>query len=224
MRRAAATTSIVADSHQEPDRGVNFNVITDHGYLANPYRSIRYLDPGTPKGYSLGSQVYPDTRTSTAIQGEAKYFPALSGRHHRLLPVFSRYLEHRGQDLRARLHPPHQQCLDLGRAVALLHAESRRFLFSDLFPYADEYFEGRDQDLAAQDNYTIGAKMTYAFLPNGWKMFKRATVTFDASRITFHYSTSPNIKDYGLPQYQPGDEPLYQFNATVYQIYMSMFF
>ena len=54
--------------------GVNFNVITDQGYLANPYRSIRYLDAGTPKGYSLGSQIYPDTRTSTAIQGELKYF------------------------------------------------------------------------------------------------------------------------------------------------------
>ena len=53
---------------------MNFNVITDQGYLANPYRSIRYLDAGTPKGYSLGSQVYPDTRTSTAIQSEAKYF------------------------------------------------------------------------------------------------------------------------------------------------------
>jgi hypothetical protein len=27
-----------------------------------------------------------------------------------------------------------------------------------------------------------------------------------------------------LPEYQPGDEPLYHFNATVFQIYMSMFF
>ena len=97
--------------------------------------------------------------------------------------------------------------------------------YSDLFPYANEYrFEGRDQDLAAQDNYTIGAKVTYAFLPNGWKMFKRATATFDVSRITFHYSDFRNIKYYGLPQYQPGAEPLYQFNATIYQIYMSMFF
>ena len=45
-----------------------------------------------------------------------------------------------------------------------------------------------------------------------------------SSRITFHYPDFRNIKYYGLPQYQPGDEPLYQFNATVYQIYMSMFF
>ena len=55
--------------------GLNVNVITDEGFLANPYRSIRYFDPSNPKGYSLGSQVYPDTRTSTAIQGQAKYYP-----------------------------------------------------------------------------------------------------------------------------------------------------
>ena len=35
-------------------------------------------------------------------------------------------------------------------------------------------------------------------------MFKRATVTFDTSRIAFHYQDFRNIKDYGLPQYPPG--------------------
>src|SRR5580658_7453680 len=54
--------------------GLNLEVITDAGYLANPYRSIRYLDPTNPKGYSLASQVYPDTRTSTAVQTQAKYY------------------------------------------------------------------------------------------------------------------------------------------------------
>ena len=51
--------------------GLNLEVITDAGYLANPYRSIRYYDQSTnAKGYSLASQVYPDTRTSTAVQGQ----------------------------------------------------------------------------------------------------------------------------------------------------------
>src|ERR1700761_3975267 len=54
--------------------GVNLNVITDQGFLANPYRSVRFVDTGNPKGYSLGSQVYPDTRTSTAVQIEGKYY------------------------------------------------------------------------------------------------------------------------------------------------------
>jgi hypothetical protein len=53
--------------------GLTFEVITDDGYLANPYRSVRYDDPNA-KGYSLGSQIYPDTRTSTSVQGQAKYY------------------------------------------------------------------------------------------------------------------------------------------------------
>ena len=204
--------------------GVNFNVITDNGYLANPYRSIRYLDPGTPKGYSLGSQVYPDTRTSTAIQGELKYFlpyrAAITGSFRYFRDTWSIVGKTFEVDY---THPISNVWILEGRFR--YYTQNHADFYSDLFQYADEYrFEGRDQDLAAQDNYTIGAKATYAFLPNGWKMFKRATVTFDASRITFHYKDFTDIKDYGLPQYQPGSEPLYQFNATVYQIYMSMFF
>jgi hypothetical protein len=204
--------------------GVNFNVITDQGYLANPYRSIRYLDAGTPKGYSLGSQVYPDTRTSTAVQAEAKYFlpyrAAITGSFRYFRDTWSIVGKTFELDY---THPISNIWILEGRFR--YYTQNHANFYSDLFQYADEFeFEGRDQDLAAQDNYTIGAKATYAFLPNGWKMFKRATVTFDASRITFHYSDFRNIKDFGLPQYQPGSEPLYQFNATVYQIYMSMFF
>jgi hypothetical protein len=204
--------------------GVNFNVITDQGYLANPYRSIRYLDAGTPKGYSLGSQVYPDTRTSTAIQGEAKYFlpyrAAITGSFRYFRDTWSIVGKTFELDY---THPISNVWILEGRLR--YYTQNHADFYSDLFAYADEYrFEGRDQDLAAQDNYTIGAKATYAFLPNGWKIFKRATVTLDASRITFHYSDFRNIKYYGLPQYQPGAEPLYQFNATVYQVYMSMFF
>jgi len=204
--------------------GVNFNVITDQGYLANPYRSIRYLDAGTPKGYSLGSQIYPDTRTSTAIQGELKYFlpyrAAVTGSFRYFRDTWSIVGKTFELDY---THPISNVWILEGRFR--YYTQNHADFYSDLFQYADEYrFEGRDQDLAAQDNYTIGAKATYAFLPNGWKMFKRATVTLDASRITFHYSDFRNIKYFGPPQYQAGTEPLYQFNATVYQVYMSMFF
>jgi hypothetical protein len=205
--------------------GVNFNVITDQGYLANPYRSVRFLDPQNPaKGYTLASQMYPDTRTSTAIQGELKYFlpyrAAVTGSFRYFRDTWSIVGKTFELDY---THPISNVWILEGRLR--YYTQNHADFYSDLFQYADEYrFEGRDQDLAAQDNYTIGAKATYAFLPNGWKIFKRATVTFDASRIAFHYKDFRNIKDYGLPQYPPGTEPLYQFNATVYQIYMSMFF
>jgi Protein of unknown function (DUF3570) len=204
--------------------GANLNVITDQGYLANPYRSVRYIDPGNPKGYSLGSQVYPDTRTSTAVQIEGKYYlpyrAAITGSYRYFRDTWSIVGNTFELDY---THPISNIWIVEGRFR--YYKQNHADFYSDLFAYADEYrFEARDQDLAAQDNYTIGAKVTYAFLPDGWKMFKRATATFDVSRITFHYLDFRDIKYYGVPQYQPGDEPLYQFNATVYQIYMSMFF
>jgi hypothetical protein len=204
--------------------GINFNVITDQGYLANPYRSVRYLDAGNPKGYSLGSQVYPDTRTSTAIQAEAKYYlpyrAAVTGSYRYFRDTWNIVGNTYELDY---THPISNIWILEGRAR--YYKQNSANFYSDLFDYADEYrFEARDQDLAAQENYTLGFKATYAFLPDGWKMFKRATATFDVSRITFHYLDFRNIKYYGVPQYQPGTEPLYQFNATVFQIYMSMFF
>jgi hypothetical protein len=61
-------------------------------------------------------------------------------------------------------------------------------------------------------------------LPDGWKMFKRGTATLDVSRIQIKYSDFRDIKDYGVPEYLPGEEPLYQFDAMIYQLYLSMFF
>jgi hypothetical protein len=47
------------------------------------------------------------------------------------------------------------------------------------------------------------------------------------SRIRFNYLDFRDIRDFSLssvPAYAPGTEPLYQFSATVYQLYLSMYF
>jgi len=204
--------------------GLNVNVITDNGYLANPYRSYRYLDSSNAKGYSLASQIYPDTRTSTAVQLEAKYYlpyrAAITGSYRYFTDTWGIV----GNTYELDYTHPISNIWILEGRVRFYKQNSADF-YSDLYQYAGEYnFMARDQNLAAGDNTTIGAKITYAFLPDGWKMFKRATATFDVSRIEYKYTDFRNIKYYGLPQYPPGTEPLYSFNATVYQIYISMFF
>jgi len=45
----------------------NFEVITDQGWLSNPYREVAYLDPTAGKGFSLEPETDPNTRTSNAI-------------------------------------------------------------------------------------------------------------------------------------------------------------
>jgi len=206
--------------------GVNLQVITDAGYLANPYRSIRYLVPVdvNPKGYALGNQVYPDTHTSTAVQVQGKYYLPYRAAVTALYRYYTDTWGVVGNTYELDYtHPIRNRWIFEGRVR--YYKQSAATFYSDLFPFADsQNFTARDQNLAALDNTTIGAKVTYAFLPDGWRFFKRGTVTLDVSRIRFNYLDFRNIKDYGLPQYSPGSEPLYNFNANVFQAFVSMYF
>jgi hypothetical protein len=204
--------------------GLNLQVITDAGYLANPYRSIRYLDPTNAKQYSLGTQVYPDTHTSTAVQLQGKYYLPYRAAVTALYRYYNDTWGVIGHTVELDYtHPVRNRWIFEGRVR--YYRQNAASFYSDLFPFADsQNFTARDQNLAAQNNYTLGAKVTYAFLPDGWKFFKRGTATFDVSRIRFDYLDFRNIKYYGVPQYSPGAEPLYNFNANVFQVFVSMYF
>jgi hypothetical protein len=204
--------------------GVNLQVITDAGYLANPYRSIRYLDPTNPKGYSLATQIYPETHTSTAVQVQGKYYLPYRAAVTALYRYYTDTWGVVGNTYEIDYtHPVRNRWIFEGRVR--YYKQSAATFYSDLFPFAgSQNFTARDQNLAALDNTTIGAKVTYAFLPDGWRFFKRGTVTLDASRIRFNYRDFRDIKDFGVPAFGPGAEPLYQFNANVFQVFVSMYF
>ena len=207
--------------------GVTLEVITDQGLLSNPYRSIRFVDnaPGNVLGYGLGQQIYPNTHTSTAVEGRLKYYlpyrAAVSGSY--------RYFD---DTWKVRAHTAELGYTQPISNLWILEGRLRYYtqthasFYSDLFPFANsQNFTARDQNLASTTNYTIGLKATYAFLPDGWKIFKRGTVTGDVSRIRFKYGDFRDIRDYGIANgYSPGTEPLYKFDATIYQIYVSMFY
>ncbi|HEY5646790.1 MAG TPA: DUF3570 domain-containing protein, partial [Pseudomonadales bacterium] len=53
---------------------VNYEGVTDEGYLNNPYRQVRYVDPGSARGYSYQSELYPRTRTSSAFAMRGMYY------------------------------------------------------------------------------------------------------------------------------------------------------
>jgi hypothetical protein len=205
--------------------GVNLQVITDAGYLANPYRLIRFLDPTQQIGYGLANQVYPATRTSTAVQAQAKYYLPYRAAVTGLYRYFNDTWGVVGNTYELDYtHPIANKWIFEGRVR--YYKQSAASFYSDLFPFAgSQNFTARDQNLAALDNTTIGAKVTYAFLPDGWQVFKRGTVTADVSRIRFNYHDFRDIRDFGVKQgFAAGAEPLYQFNAMVYQVYLSMYF
>ncbi|GAC1495832.1 MAG: hypothetical protein NVS1B6_00380 [Steroidobacteraceae bacterium] len=210
--------------------GATVEIITDQGFLSNPYRPIRYrVDPSiSPLGYALGSQVYPNTHTTSAAQARAKYYLP----YRAAASVSYRYFTdtwgiHANTIELEYTQPVADTFIFEGR---LRHySQNHANFYSDLFPFAgSQNFEGRDRNLAASTNDSIGAKVTWAFAPEGFLVFKRATATVDVSRIQFKYRDFRNIKDFNATpaggSYQAGAEPLYTFDAMVYQAYISMFF
>jgi hypothetical protein len=204
--------------------GMTLEVITDQGLLSNPYRSIRFLD-SVALGYSLGSQVYPNTRTSTAVEGRAKYYLPYRAAASVSYRYFSDTWGIRANTIElGYTQPLSNKFIFEGR---LRHySQNHATFYSDLFPIANsQNFLARDQNLAASTNDTIDAKVTWAFAPQGFLVFKRATTSFDVSRIHFKYSDFRDIRDYTpLNGYAAGKEPLYSFDAMVYQLYVSLFF
>jgi hypothetical protein len=205
--------------------GVTLEVITDQGLLSNPYRSIRFVAPGEPLGYGLGSQIYPNTHTSTAVEGRVKYYLPYRAAAAASYRYFDDTWGVRAHTAELGYTQPISNLWILEGRLRY-YTQNHATFYSDLFPFAgSQNFLARDQNLAATTNATIGLKATYAFLPDGWKIFKRGTVTGDVSRIRFKYSDFRDIRDYGIANgYSPGAEPLYKFDATIYQIYLSMFF
>ena len=208
--------------------GATLEIVTDQGLLSNPYRSIRYLDPTVPLGYSLGSQTYPNTHTSTAAEARAKYYLPYRAAASVSYRYFTDTWGIRANTVELGYTQPISNLWILEGRVRH-YSQNHANFYRDLFDFANEQnFEGRDRNLAATTNNTIGFKATYAFLPDGWKIFKRGTVTADVSRVQFKYSDFRDIKDYNVTPagggYQPGTEPLYGFDAMVYQVYISMFF
>ena len=205
--------------------GVTLEVITDQGYLMNPYREVRYFDQTTPLGYSLASQVYPNTHTSTAVEGRAKYFLPYRAAASFSYRYYSDTWGVHGNTFELGYTQPISNLWILEGTVRHYNQNHATF-YSDIFSQANaQNFEARDQDLAGQIDNTYGLKATYAFLPDGWKIFKRGTVTLDYSHIEFKYDDFRNIKDYSVGNgYPAGTEPLYSFGANVYQVYISMFF
>jgi hypothetical protein len=209
--------------------GATLEVITDQGLLSNPYRSVRYIDPTAALGYSLASQVYPNTHTSTAVEVRGKYYlpyraaVALSYRY------FNDTWGIRANTEELGYTQPFSNRFIIEARLRHYNQTAATF-YSDLFTQPDEFnFEGRDKNLAASINNQLDLKGTWAFCPNGClHIFKRGTVTGEYTRLQFKYSDFRNIKNYndtpGGGGFPVGEEPLYSFDANVYQVFVSMFY
>ena len=202
--------------------GFNYELLTDQGYLANPYREIRFLAPGQGLGFGKADPVYPTTRTSSSASLQLKYYlpyrAALTGQYrffHDTWGITARTAE-------VDYTHPVRKHLILDGSFRYYHQGPADF-YSDLFPRANyQNFMGRDRELAAFNSYTVGAGASWLFAMPFVPALGRNSINLRVDHLMIDYSDFRNALLAGT--YGAGNEPLYKLNANIFQVFFSIWF
>jgi len=201
---------------------LNFETITDEGFLNNPYRSVRYFDPTSDVGYSFEPELYPNTRTSNALGIRARYFlpyrAAIEGEYR----FFTDTWDIEGHTASLSYIHPWGDWTFTGKVR--YHDQTGAHFYSDLFSRSEATnFRGRDKELSPLQSYTFKLQAAYEFLSddgNDWGFLKKGKVTASLNMLHIDYDEFSD-----LTALQPiGSEPLYQLDADIIQIFFSFFY
>lgn len=200
---------------------LNFETITDEGFLNNPYRSVRYADSGSAIGYSYEPELYPRTRTSNALGLRAKYYlpyrAALEGEYR----YFTDTWDIEAHTASVSYTHPWREFTFIGSYR--FHDQTGAHFYSDLFPRSEATnFRGRDKELSPLTSHTLKIGASYQFLDenDSWGFIKRGTVNVSYSMLSVDYHEFSNLAAGALL----GEEPLYALDADVIQIFFSIWY
>jgi Protein of unknown function (DUF3570) len=201
--------------------GVSFETITEEGFLNNPYRAVRYVDPTSPLGYSYEPEVYPRTKTSDAASMRLRYYlpwrAAVSGQYRAYHDTFAIKAD--------TFELGYTQPIKDGWLLEMSlrsYSQTEASFFSDLFPRADfQNFMARDKELAAFTSQGLRVGVTYDIVRGGWKFVDRGTLNLIYDHILYDYQ---NFRDLRVTGGVVGQEPLYSFDANVFQVFVSFWF
>ena len=201
--------------------GFSFETITDQGYLNNPYRQVRYLDPTSPQGYSYEREVYPRTRTSDAASLRMRYYLPWRAAVYGEYRNFSDTWDIKANTFEIGYTHPHGGWLFDGK-LRLYDQPRGASFYSDLFPYANsQNFLARHKELSPFSSQDIHFEASYDILKGGWKFVDKGTLNIVYDHILFNYDDFRDLRVTGVA---PGSEPLYSFDANVIQVFVSFWF
>ncbi|WP_239024129.1 DUF3570 domain-containing protein [Paraglaciecola marina] len=200
--------------------GLSFENIADQGYLNNPYRSVRYIDPTAAKGYQFETEVYPNTRRSNAAAVTANYYLPYRASVYAEAKLFSDswgidantyklgYIHTFGDDWIVELRARH-------------YAQEKADFYQDLFSRSAEFnVRARDKEMSTFNNLSFGASVTYEFQFSAANFFKKSTINLDIDHVNYDYDNFRNV----LLDAPVGEEPLYQYSANITRLYVSIFY
>ncbi len=196
-------------------------VITDEGFLNNPYRSVRYLDPLSGNGYSFQAELYPRTRTSNAVSLDARYYLPYRAAIYGGVRYFTDTWGIGAQTAEIGYTHPTKGAWTFETSYRF-YSQTNADFYSDLFPRADfQNFLARDKELSTFSSGSLRVGASYEFARAGWRFVKKGSVNFYYDRMEFSYDDFRNIYNQSGA---PGTEPLYSFGADVFQVFMSVWF
>ena len=200
---------------------LNVQTTTEEGYLNNPYRQVRYLDPTADIGYRFEGELYPNTRTSNAVGIRARYFlpyrAAIEAEYRYFIDTWD--IESNTVGL-TYIHPWRDFTF---KVKARYHDQTGAHFYRDLFSRSEETnFRGRDKELSPLQSYVLTLKGSYKFIDEnkGWGMFKKATVTASVDMMRFEYEDFRDLRF----RTGVGTEPMYELDAQVVQLFVSFWY
>ncbi len=201
--------------------GFSWETITDEGFLNNPYRTVRFLSD-TPRGYSFESEVYPNTRTSNAAALRARYFlpfrAALSAQYRYFTDTWD--IEAHTVEL-GYTHPLKRVPLTLDFGLRHYSQTAAEF-YSDLFAREQQFnFRARDKELSTFNSQAISIGASYEFAKNGWGFIDKGSINLIIDHFIFEYE---DFRDLTVDGATVAQEPLFELDANVIQLYLSLFY
>ena len=202
---------------------LNIETVTEEGYLNNPYRVVRFADPLSQTGYSFERELYPNTRTSNAVGLRARYFlpyrAAIEGEYRFFTDTWD--IESHTAAL-SYIHPWRDWTFT---GKFRYYDQTGAHFYRDLFARSQETnFRGRDKELSPLTSYTLMLQAAYEFINDdgtkAWGFIKRAKVTASLNLLSVDYHDFSDL----TAQAPVGEEPLYQLDANIFQIYFSFFY
>ncbi|MEM9102662.1 MAG: DUF3570 domain-containing protein [Pseudomonadota bacterium] len=206
---------------------LSLNIITDEGYLNNPYRRVRYLDGNG--GQQFQEEVYPRTRTSTAIAARtANYFSNKAGLHTEFR-YFQDTWDIQAFNVQAKyLYPMSLPFYVFDQATfeisARYYDQTQAEFYADLFPFVNaQNFMARDKEMSTFSNYALGVGIDWDFVAG---FVEKGSVSL---HYTFRHYDYENFRDARLslgedPQFAPGEEPFYDYSASVVRLFVSVWY
>ncbi|VAW77241.1 hypothetical protein MNBD_GAMMA15-238 [hydrothermal vent metagenome] len=195
---------------------INFDTITDEGFLNNPYRSFAYEEAATPGVILYASEEYPDTRTSNAISANFLYYLP----YRATIKAGYRFYAD-DWDITAHtvslsyVHPFRDRWIfETGYRY---YTQSSADFYSDLFSGPDtQNFKARDKELSDFFDHSISLGVSYEIPGSKRGFIDRATLNLKYTYIMFEYDNFSDLRD--------PSRPSYDFTADVIAAFASIWY